>query len=501
MVNKTSLKLPTDLRPLVATLAAFLRARDVTAYAAGGFLRDAILGVRPGDVDVSIDGDPLALGPALADELGGTYFPLDEKRRHARVLLPGGDLHIDLLPLRGTIDEDLRSRDYTVDAMGAVLEEVAAGEASVIDPTGGLADLRDGVVRCVSEQALRDDPLRILRGPRIAIEREFTIDAGTADAIRLHAASLTSSAPERQRDEVVRMMRTDRTGAAFRLLDDLEVLTVLMPEAEVMRGVAQPKEHHWDVLGHAFACAGVLDALLSESVPQEGRDAEIWQVLWDELAWWRESRHYLNEEIVRGSPRHAIIKLCGFLHDIGKPETKSFGENGRMRFYGHSDAGAAIAGPLMRRLRFSSRETAFVQRMIEAHLRPVQMAQQGAPSNRAIFRYFKATGDAGIATLFLSLADHLATVGPRRSMDGFRDHVRLVAYIIHKRVDDDRVVAPERLVRGDDLIAAFGIEPGPEVGRLLSAIEEAQAAGEVTTKQDALALARAMMEPSEDSVR
>jgi poly(A) polymerase len=490
LVDTTGLTLSPDLRALVTEIAAFLRARDVTAYATGGFMRDAVVGAAPGDVDISVDGDPLALGPALASALGGTYFPLDEARRHARVLVQRHRVHVDLLPLRGSIEEDLRSRDYTVDAMGAPLGEVARGEATIVDPAGGMSDLRAGLVRCVSEQALRDDPLRVLRGPRIAIERGFTIEDATANAIRRHATSLPSSAPERQRDEIMQMMRTDRAGAAFRLLDDLALLTVVMPEVDVMRGVEQPKEHHWDVLGHAFACTEMLDDLLTRSEPSDSASADLWCALWDELTWWQDRRDYFDGELVPGSTRYALTKLCGFLHDIGKPETKSFDNNGRMRFFGHSDSGAAIAGGLMRRLRFSTRETAFVQRMIEAHLRPVQMAQQGAPSDRAIFRFFRATGDAGIATLFLSLADHLATVGPRRNVDAVREHARLVAYVIHQRVTEQRVTAPARLVRGDDLIAALGIEPGPEVGRLLSEIEEAQAAGEVTTREEALALAR-----------
>jgi poly(A) polymerase len=493
-VDKTSLTLTSDLRALVTEIAAFLRAGDVTAYATGGFLRDAIIGAAPGDIDISVDGEPLGLGPALAAALGGTYFPLDEERRHARVLVPQHGVHVDLLPLRGSIEDDLRSRDYTVDAMGALLDEVATGEAAIIDPAGGSADLREKVVRCVSEQALRDDPLRVLRGARIAIEREFTIEDATADAIRGNAPLLPSSAPERQRDEVLQMMRTDRAGAAFRLLDDLGLLTVVVPEAEVMRDVDQPKEHYWDVMGHAFACADILDALLARSEPGDDASGEIWSALWSGLEWWNEGHDYFAQELVPGSPRYALVKLCGFLHDIGKPETKTFDENGRMRFFGHSDSGAAIAGTLMRRLRFSTLETAFVQRMIEAHLRPVQMAQQGAPSDRAIFRFFKATDDAGIATLFLSLADHLATVGPRRNMDAVREHARLVSYVIHKRVADQDVVTPPRLIRGDELIAALGIEPGPEIGRLLSEIEEAQAAGDVRTKEEALALARSRIE-------
>jgi poly(A) polymerase len=493
-VEKASLNLTPELRRLVSRVSAFLDAEGVIAYATGGFLRDALLGVQPQDIDISLDGDSLALGQRLAGELGGTYFVLDEERHHARVLLPETEIHVDLLPLRGDIENDLRLRDYTVDAMGAELAEAASGEATIVDPTAGRADLAQRVVRLVSEQALRDDPLRVLRGPRIAIERGFEVEPGTAAAIRSHAPSLSAAAPERQRDELMRMMKTDRVGAAFRLLDDLNILAVLVPEAEVMRGVEQPREHHWDVIGHAFACAEMLDILLAPSEPDGAEERELWHVLWDELSWWQGSAEYLREELVRGSPRRAVIKLCGFLHDIGKPATKSFEENGRMRFFGHSEAGAEIAGQLMRRLRFSSREVTFVHRMIEAHLRPVQMAQQGAPSDRAVFRFFKATGDAGIATLFLSLADHLATVGPRRDMEAVRAHVQLTGYVIHKRVVEDRVITPPKLVRGDDLISELGIAPGREIGVLLAAIEEAQAAGEVTTKEEALALARERLE-------
>lgn len=489
-METTILALDPKVRELTRRITTFLTSRSVTPYATGGFVRDAVLGAQPQDVDVSIDGDPLTLGPALATELGGTYFTLDPERRHARILVPDHRVHVDLLPLHGGIEDDLRGRDYTVDALGARLEDVANAEAVIIDPTHGRDDLDARLVRLVSEQALLDDPLRLLRGPRIAVERDFAIDPTTADAIRRHAAQLASAALERQRDELVRMMKTLRAGTAFRLLDDLKLLPVLMPEAEAMRGVEQPKEHYWDVLGHAFACVEMLDMILAESRPAGQADARLWDTIWNELVFWDDAEDYLSADIVAGSPRRAIIKLCGFLHDIGKPETKSFDENGRMRFFGHSEAGSEIAGSLMRRLRFSSREITFVKRMIEAHLRPVQMAQQGLPSDRAIFRYTRATSDAGIAALFLSLADHLATVGPRRNEEAVREHARLSAYVIHKQVAEERVVSPPKLVTGDDLMFALRIEPGPAIGELLAAIEEAQAAGEVITKDEAIAFAR-----------
>ncbi len=161
-----------------------------------------------------------------------------------------------------------------------------------------------------------------------------------------------------------------------------------------------------------------------------------------------------------------------------------------MRFFGHSDTGAEIAGQLMRRLRFSGREREIVVRMIEAHLRPVQMAQDRAPTKRAVYRYFRATGEAGVDTLFLSLADHLGTVGPNVSREGFKAHVAVVSHILHLRLVDESVTSPPKLVSGHDLMRELSLEPGARLGALLEAVREAQAAGEVSTPAEALALAR-----------
>jgi hypothetical protein len=148
----------------------------------------------------------------------------------------------------------------------------------------------------------------------------------------------------------------------------------------------------------------------------------------------------------------------------------------------------------MRRLRFSSREVKFVRAMIEAHLRPLQMAQQGAPTRKAIYRFFRDTEGVGIDTLFLSLADHLGTVGPRVNPDGWRAHVALVSYVIQKRFADPAIVEPSKLIAGEAIMDALGVPPGPLLGELLEAIREAQATGEVTTVDEALALARRRIE-------
>ncbi len=482
-----------EIRGLLARLDEFFRRRGVEAYVAGGFLRDALLGRDIRDVDLSIAGDPLAVGPELADALDGRYFPLSQERRMARVLLAAPKAYIDLLPLRGDVESDLRGRDFTIDAMAAPLGQAAAGTATLIDPTGGRDDVRRRLVRVISEEAFRADHLRPLRGARLAVELDFEVDPDTAALIRRHAGSLAQAAVERQRDELMRVLATPRAGQGLRLLDALELLERLLPELMDSRGVGQPKEHHWDVFDHSLEAVSRLDILLADEEPRERRGRRLWRELWGQLAWWEEARPYLREEVLAERPRSAVLKLGGLLHDIAKPETKTFDATGRMRFFGHADLGAEKTGRILRRLHFSALEVALVQTMVKAHLRPVQMGQQGPPTRRALYRYFRDCGDAAIDTLFLSLADHLATVGPQVSMSGWRHHVALVNYILTKRFQEEEVTSPARLLGGDELMAELNLSPGPLIGRLLETVREAQAAGEISTREEALKLARAAL--------
>ena len=482
--NVIDFPLSVPLRALVLEIAGFFRARQVCAYAVGGFVRDGLLGRTVSDLDIGIDADPLTLSPDLAETFGGSFFALDETRRLVRVMLPEAAVHVDLQPLRGSVEEDMRTRDFTIDAMAGELSRAGSGAIELTDPMAGLADLRNGVVRAVAEGNLIEDPLRLVRGVRLATVLGFEIERNTAEMIRRNAPLASTPAPERQRDELMLILGSERAGRGLQYLEDLGLLTCLLPELDVTRGVDQPKEHHWDVFNHSLQAVGAMEMLLAEEEPDDEVHGWLWQELWSQLNWWPEARGQLSGE------RGAVLRLACLLHDIGKPATKSFQEDGRMRFFGHADAGAAISRKLMRRLRFPSREAALVGAMVGAHMRPLQMAQQGAPTNRAIYRFFRDTGGAGADTLFLSLADHLAAVGPRVTREGWRRHVAIVSYILRKASEEREVITPRRLIGGDELMVELDVPAGPELGRILEKIREAQAAGEVRSRTEALELAR-----------
>jgi len=269
-------------------------------------------------------------------------------------------------------------------------------------------------------------------------------------------------------------------------LDDLGLLTVMIPELSQTKGVVQPKEHFWNVFDHSIKTVSAVSYLLRQ---------ETWDYVdADTLAvtpWSNELAHHFAQEVSRGSTRASMLKLAALLHDIAKPQTKTIDNNGRIRFLGHAKEGAAMAVNILERLRFSGKEIRLVEAMIEHHLRPLQTRNTGLPSRHALYRYFHDTGEAGIDILFLSLADHLAARGPQLDLNQWQEHARLVEYILCQRFQqEESVVAPPKLIDGHDLLDTFGLSPGPRIGQLLETVREAQVTGELSTKEEALAYIR-----------
>jgi putative nucleotidyltransferase with HDIG domain len=202
---------------------------------------------------------------------------------------------------------------------------------------------------------------------------------------------------------------------------------------------------------------------------------------------------HLSQEVSSGCNRKVLLKLGGLLHDIAKPRTKFLDEAGRAHFFGHAKEGANMAAAILERLRFSNREIDVVKGLVYHHLHPVQMANEGLPTKRAIYRYFRNTDECGIDILFLALADYMATYGPLINIANWRKQCQLVDHILTEHAEQQTKIQPIKLVTGHDLINIFGLSPGPLIGELLTLVHEAQASGELANKQEALALVQKEM--------
>jgi len=293
---------------------------------------------------------------------------------------------------------------------------------------------------------------------------------------------MASVAAERVREELLRLLAIPRGGQILAYLDELGLLTVMIPELAQAKGVEQPRVHFWDVLDHSIQTVGAVDFLLRQG---------DWEYAGEEILaavpWSAELKQHFDREVSSGSTRGSLLKLAALLHDIAKPQTKAIDEGGRTRFLGHDKEGAAIAAGILERLRFSTKEIKLVEVLVRYHLRPTQMSQDELPSRRAIYRYFRDTGEAGIDILFLSLADHLATKGQHLDLTQWQEHARMTEYVLARHFEEESLMVPPKLIDGHDLIDSFGLSPGPKIGEVLEAVREAQATGEVTAREEALA--------------
>ena len=498
------------LNTILPDLAAFCAARGVAAWLVGGAVRDLALGRAPTDMDLAVEGDGLALARAYADAVGAAFVPLDDERLTGRVVLPGPPpLTIDFATLRApTIEGDLRLRDFTLNALALPLSTQHSALSTLpdtlLDPTGGLADLRAGLLRACGPTSLTDDPLRVLRAGRLLATLGLRPAPELAEQLRAAMPGLDGVAAERLRDELLKLLDAPAAAPALRYLDACGALTRLIPELEPARDCAQPRVHFLPVLAHILETVAALDWILAnvEHGPQRAAPSapEALPVavrthpeLSKALPYREELAALMGERRSGGVRRRALLKLAALLHDNAKPQTKVSHPDGSITFYGHQELGADIAAQILRRLRLSRTDAAYVVLVVREHMRPGQLRTSEVITARAVARLFRDMGDAGPDLLLHELADHLAAQGPNSSPAGWDAHLAFVEALLTSYYS----LPPERrvpLLDGRDLMAALGLAPGPLVGALLREIAEAQAAGELSTREEALALARGLVD-------
>ncbi len=484
-------------RALTARTADVLSARGIPAYLVGGAIRDDLLGRSTDDVDIVIDGSPHEVGPELAATLSGRLVSFDVPRDMVRIVVSSGTAtaDVDLAMMVGDdIESDLHRRDFTIDAIAAELGDTLSGDYEVIDPLQGLSDIDSRTIRAVSESVFKDDPVRMLRAVRIASETGFQIDTHTASLIRRDAGLLPRSSAERLRGELLRTLAAPGAGGMTQQMDGLGILSALMPELDAARNVDQPREHYYDVFGHLVAAVDFADQIVTNRY-QTGFVSDM-------MPQFEDMNEYFAREVGDGHTRGTILKLTALLHDIAKPQTKTIEPSGRVRFFGHSEEGEQIAALILERLRFARSSQRLVCTMIRHHLRPRQMAGRGElPTERAIHRYYRDLGDAALDTLYLNMADFLAARGPLLTADEMAVQVRVIGHILEIGPQKPRSALPDRraLLTGHDIMNELKLGPGPLVGRLLGEIAAAEAEGSVSTRSEALSLARKYLELGEGS--
>jgi len=428
-------------RELANSICDALENAGFQAFLAGGCVRDLLLGRAPADYDVATSATPeqvLELFPdgiTVGAQFGVILVQSDGGKVEVATFRSdvgySDGRHPDRVEYASSPEEDVQRRDFTIN--GLVMRH---NTGEILDYVDGQADLRAGIIRAIGEPDRRfaEDKLRMLRAVRFAARFGYAIEHQTFLAIRKHTKEISQVSAERIRDELRKLLTEGAARTGFELLDSCWLLSIILPEIAAMKGVEQPPEYHpeGDVWIHTL--------LMLEGLPAGCSPTLAWGVL---------------------------------LHDVGKPATfRSARETGdRIRFDGHVDVGLAIAKQVLGRLRFSNDDTEQILSLVEHHMK-FKDVERMRPAT--LKRFVRLPG----------FEEHLVL----HRLDCLSSHRNLEAYEFVTdfiRTTPPEIVRPAKLVTGEDVLA-LGYKPGPVVGRILAAVEEAQLNGELGSREQAI---------------
>jgi len=466
-------------------------------FLVGGAVRDFLLRRETHDLDFTVSEGGIRTARRISKALKGAYYPLDEEKDVGRVILTGADNTRNILDFSSyrniSLDADLAARDFSINALAYNLRT-----REFIDRLGGVSDLKSGVIRACAESTFQDDPVRILRAVRFATSLGYSIHNDTKKLMKGSVKLLSQPSPERIRDELFKILEGPKPASAIQALELLGGLTFVLPELLELKGIKQPSPHVLDVWSHTFKAVDHLGTILAVLAPhyyEENHQDLMSGFVSAKLGRYRSFlSDHLSSSLTLERSHRALLVYSTLFHDVGKPRKLNM-EDGIIRFHGHDEVGSAIAVGRAIKLRLSNSEMDFVRTMVRDHMRMIfhinRYLQEGKiPTRRAVYRFFRDTGSVGVDLCLLALADVRATYENELTQQTWSAALDVVRLFLENWWEKrDETIAPPQLVNGDDLMKANNLKPGPFIGKILEAIKEAQAVGEISTKEEALRLA------------
>lgn len=472
--------------------------RGTNLYVVGGAIRDHLLNLKYEDIDFAVDGDAIALAREVAGDLDWHFYTLDDERGAARILPKaesGPIRRVDFSRLRGKhIQEDLKHRDFTINALAVNVYE----PAKLIDPTGGVSDMRAGILRACSATALRDDPVRVIRAVRFATNLEMTIHPETTAQLRDTVDQIEKASIERLRDEFFQILRGEKLAIAARLLDHLKIMAAIFQILTNENVQIQRKETQPDSGSIAAAAVGVLAQLAGILQPEHDAEAAadaIWGSVALRLGRFREQlSSHLDERLSADRTRMSLIAFAtlalpysGAAGSLPGSTTVSRGEEYHAQVPEVVSAHAAA-------LRLSRAECEYIQKVAGGYQDLEGSNPDDFLTDLDVHRYFRRFDESGIGAVLLYVSGVVARSSGPPPADLWEHRLRVARSTLEAFFErHDEVVEPEVFINGSDLIQVLELAQGPEIGELLDAIREASVTKKISNREQALDFARQLM--------
>ncbi len=441
---------------------------SLEVYLVGGAIRDFILDRKLKDFDFIVAGASKDFALKFADLTEGSFVTLDQKRGMYRVVIK--EVDYDFTAYNGELKAELERRDFTINALALELANYKqlfkVGEKEVIiDYFNGINDLNSGIIKDITPQACKDDPVRILRAARFKANFKFFIESKTLSNMKKYFKLLEEVAEERIKDELIKFFAADHLAEEIEFFEsELALFSFFIPEVKQMKKLGKSKHHQYNVWQHSLRAISVLEDVLAE---------HKWA---NKIAGWK----------------LPALKLALLFHDLGKVFTIKK-EDGAVHFYGHEQKGAKYIDEFLRELCFSNQMRRYIVKLIRNHMRPLYLFNSRADlTRRGRYRFYREIESEIYDLLIFSLADIISTRKNTRNeaeiqkYQSFLDS--LVADYQEFNQQEDKIA-----VDGNDLIRELDLTEGPEIGELLAKIKEAQALGEIIGYHAAIEYAKQLL--------
>lgn len=438
------MQLPLE-HPVFKTLSEIAEEEGVEAYVIGGYVRDLLLHRPSKDIDVVVHGSGIALAEKAAERLGGLHVSVFKNFGTAMFRYKG--MEVEFVGARresyradsrkpiveeGSIDDDQKRRDFTINALAISLNRADYGE--LIDPFGGVEHLEQRIIRTPLEPGITfsDDPLRMMRAVRFASQLNFRIEENTLRALSEFAFRLPIISMERIMDEFNKIMLSPEPSKGISLLEETGLLKQFFPELVALKGV-----EHVNGVGHKdnfYHTLAVVDGV----------------ALYSEDLW---------------------LRWAALLHDIGKPVTKKFSPAQGWTFYGHNHTGERMVPKIFARLKLPQNEKMkYVQKLVNLHMRPIVLSEE-IVTDSAVRRLLFDAGDDIDDLMTLAEAD--ITSKNEEKVKRFLENFKIVRRKLKEVEEKDSIRNFQPPISGEEIIATFNLPPCRAIGDIKNAIKEA----------------------------
>ncbi|EOD01068.1 CCA tRNA nucleotidyltransferase [Caldisalinibacter kiritimatiensis] len=447
--------------------------KDVKIYVVGGYVRNLILNTPSEDIDCVISERVEEVVNTFADRLSKKVISLGEEDKLYRIVDKNNNIQIDFTSMKGnSIEQDLFKRDFTLNSLAVDVYDLDNYKDKIIDPTNGLEDINNGIIRHVYDDAFIDDPIRMLRAVRFMSEFNFRLHDSTKRLINKHKSHIKKMPGERITQELFKILNNKNTSYYFHFMEkELDILQEVFPEIIEMRDVGECKYHVVDSLTHSLYTLEVIEDIIYADNYFEEHIRRAYE-------------NHVNEEISSNHSRLSLIKMGAFFHDIGKPSAKKVDKTGRVRFRGHEITGAEIVKSIAERLRLSIKERDLLYKYVSKHMYPLVIYKSNDVSGKTLYKMFSELKNDTLDILLISLADIIATrklLDPKEDMGKYKVFTEYLANNYLTRFKDIEKISD--VITGREILENFQLDEEVMIGDILEEVKKAIYNGKVSRRK------------------